>query len=247
MPIGKKLFQKKPKCVSKWYGININYEDEDLIPIPIGLANDYSPKNLLINDFLNTTQINEKKFKLYVNNRRNTNHKERDLTYTYFKNKDWCKLDEPTLDNQEYKNNLNNHLFILCPEGNGLDTHRIWESIYLGSVPVVKKHITHKSLDNLRVLKVDKFEDINLETLKQFEENNTYQDMKKIKIDYWIELIRSGNNEKIMNIEISEDKNKNLNFNRKKNVTFKFESRLKVLRFYFRKIKKIFFFYNKEI
>ena len=150
------------------------------------------------------------------------------------------------MDNQEYKNNLNNHLFILCPEGNGLDTHRIWESIYLGSVPVVKKHITHKSLDNLRVLKVDKFEDINLETLKQFEENNTYQDMKKIKIDYWIELIRSGNNEKIMNIEISEDKNKNLNFNRKKNVILKFESRLKVLRFYFRKIKKIFFSITKK-
>jgi hypothetical protein len=28
-------------------------------------------------------------------------------------------------------------LFVICPRGNGLDTHRIWESLYLGAIPVV--------------------------------------------------------------------------------------------------------------
>jgi hypothetical protein len=27
--------------------------------------------------------------------------------------------------------------FIPCPAGNGLDTHRVWEAIYLGAVPVI--------------------------------------------------------------------------------------------------------------
>lgn len=32
-------------------------------------------------------------------------------------------------------------LFVVCPRGNGLDTHRFWESLYLGAIPVVlSKH-----------------------------------------------------------------------------------------------------------
>lgn len=28
--------------------------------------------------------------------------------------------------------------FVICPRGNGLDTHRFWESLYLGAIPIVK-------------------------------------------------------------------------------------------------------------
>ena len=30
-------------------------------------------------------------------------------------------------------------LFVVCPRGNGLDTHRVWEALYLGAIPIVKK------------------------------------------------------------------------------------------------------------
>ena len=32
---------------------------------------------------------------------------------------------------------LRKTLFVPCPAGNGLDTHRVWEAIYLGAVPVI--------------------------------------------------------------------------------------------------------------
>ena len=51
IPVKKNIYMKKPKCFSFWYGININYKDRGLIPIPIGLANDYSPKNLMHDDY----------------------------------------------------------------------------------------------------------------------------------------------------------------------------------------------------
>ena len=35
MSINKKLYNKKPDCISKWFGVNINYEAHNLIPIPI--------------------------------------------------------------------------------------------------------------------------------------------------------------------------------------------------------------------
>jgi hypothetical protein len=30
-------------------------------------------------------------------------------------------------------------MFVACPRGNGLDTHRFWESLYLGAIPIVVK------------------------------------------------------------------------------------------------------------
>ena len=30
--------------------------------------------------------------------------------------------------------------FVVCPEGNGIDTHRIWEALYMGSIPIIKRN-----------------------------------------------------------------------------------------------------------
>ena len=37
-----------------------------------------------------------------------------------------------------YLQSINEHDFVLCPRGNGRDTHRLWETLYLGSIPIVK-------------------------------------------------------------------------------------------------------------
>jgi hypothetical protein len=44
-----------------------------------------------------------------------------------------------------YLEDLRRHRFVLCPQGNGLDTHRTWETLLMGSVPV----IAHSTLDGL--------------------------------------------------------------------------------------------------
>ena len=75
LSISKKVFRKKPNCISKWFAINVDYEHRDLIPIPIGLSNDYSPKNIMKDDYkeLEEVPFNEKANLLYVNFQRNTN------------------------------------------------------------------------------------------------------------------------------------------------------------------------------
>lgn len=46
--------------------------------------------------------------------------------------------------------------FVICPPGNGPDTHRVWESIYLGAVPVILRGtIAHSVVKNLPVWEVD--------------------------------------------------------------------------------------------
>lgn len=40
----------------------------------------------------------------------------------------------------QYLRNLRTNGLVLCPEGNGVDTHRFWETLYMGGVPVVTKN-----------------------------------------------------------------------------------------------------------
>ena len=42
-------------------------------------------------------------------------------------------------------------LYVACPRGNGTDTHRFWETIYRGSIPVVKESNWSKSIAELGV------------------------------------------------------------------------------------------------
>lgn len=38
-----------------------------------------------------------------------------------------------------YLEAISSHEFVLCPRGNGIDTHRFWETLYCRSTPVVKR------------------------------------------------------------------------------------------------------------
>jgi hypothetical protein len=52
------------------------------------------------------------------------------------------KVESPSMSNEgrvNYLANLRRTNFVLCPEGNGMDTHRLWETLYMGGVPVVVK------------------------------------------------------------------------------------------------------------
>ena len=42
----------------------------------------------------------------------------------------------------EYLNELSKYRFCLCLRGNGIDTHRFWESLYLGVIPVILNNKT---------------------------------------------------------------------------------------------------------
>ena len=72
--IDKKIFLKKPDSVSYWYSKNVNFKNEFLKSIPLGLANKYSPKNLHKEDYKNIDTSKIKIEKIYVNFEKNTNY-----------------------------------------------------------------------------------------------------------------------------------------------------------------------------
>ena len=81
---------------------------------------------------------------------------------------------------------------MLCPRGNGIDTHRMWESLYAGVYPVVQRHIAHKNLDDLPILFVDDFKQINkkflLDSLALLKEKK----LDKLNIYWWQKFIKES-------------------------------------------------------
>jgi hypothetical protein len=87
------------------------------------------------------------------------------------------------------------YTFVVSPFGNGLDCHRTWEALILGCIVIMKKHNDSysKLFDDLPVLIVDNWSDINEELLER-----TINDFKtktfnydKLKLKYWTDQINS--------------------------------------------------------
>ena len=189
------LLEKKPNCVSKIYSTNVSAKNEKLIPIPIGLSNNYSPKNLLSKDFnkLNIADyFKSKENFLYVNFQENTNSSKRQNIYSFFESKEWAKVEHPNLELNDYKKNLENSSFVLCPGGNGFDTHRIWESLYSGSIPIIENHLTYQYLESLPVIFIDNLVNLNEEYLNDSIKSLSESDFnfEKLYMNYWINKIR---------------------------------------------------------
>ena len=235
-------YRQKPPCISEWYAINADYDAHDLIPIPYGIANKYSPKNLLVNDFKSNTSEILYENMMYVNFVKNTNFKERESLYDYFSNKDWALVEEPNLELSDYKQRLSKYKFVLCPWGNGVDTHRIWETLYSGNIPVTKKHHTFSTSAELPILFVESYSDINLELLNNFSANIDKEKINKNKlnIDTWIGEMKKNEITEKNPIYLNETKFSTFLFLFTHKSQSKILSKIKKFKYYIRRIKKLF-------
>lgn len=124
------------KLLVKWFCQNLSYKHEKLQLIPIGIANSmWDHGNLsLFNDNLFINNIFKTKL-TYFNFNINTNFNKRQYCYDKLNKKiEWLDNVNP---NENLKR-LSEYKFCICPEGNGYDTHRLWECLYLKVVPIVK-------------------------------------------------------------------------------------------------------------
>lgn len=70
---------------------------------------------------------------------------------------------------------LLNSKCVICPEGNGIDTHRLYESLLCGCIPIVEKNpYIMKKYEGLPILYTDNYSEITLDYL-----NEKYEEIKK--------------------------------------------------------------------
>lgn len=72
------------------------------------------------------------------------------------------------VDFKDYMSCVNDHLFVLCARGNGIDTHRIVETLLCGSLPVVVTSGLDDLYRSLPIIIVDSYESMRQNDLDEF-------------------------------------------------------------------------------
>jgi hypothetical protein len=177
-----------PSNVLRWYSQNVNIIDPKIESLPIGIENnEWSPEKQKI--MLQTMQekVHIRNF-AYLNHSISTN-KERKGIYTLFENKPWVTAvyGKNGKGFREYIQNVRNHLFTFCPEGNGIDTHRTWEVLYMGRIPIEKRNINNQFHIDLPICFVEDWEEVDLSFLsKELERIKSGKwNWQKLTFDYW--------------------------------------------------------------
>lgn len=186
-----------PKNLIKWYGQNIDIIHEKIESIPIGLENSMWFTHIKKQEKIEQKSLEPKNYKnlLYICHNIRTNPNERTEPYQIFSNKPWVTVEYGTNGNNfdNYLDKIYSHKFVLCPEGNGTDTHRTWETLYVGSIPIEKKNLNNRFYTDLPICFVDKWSDITEEFLnKEYERiTNTKWNLEKLNFDYWENKIKN--------------------------------------------------------
>jgi len=184
-------FNKKPKNLKKWFAQNVCVKDDILISLPIGLENSEWFVNIGKIELMKSKIKTEKENKnlLYINHSINTNPKERETPYKLFSDKNYstCVFGYNGLDFNRYLNDIYNHKFVLCPEGNGTDTHRTWECLYMNTIPIEKRNINNSHYNDLPICFVDEWEEINEDFLnKEYKRiKNMNFNTEKLEFNFW--------------------------------------------------------------
>ncbi len=101
---------------------------------------------------------------LYVNHRNDTGA--RGSLYGMFSGKPWATV-SPRVDYGTYLSGIKDHMFVLCPSGNGIESARNWETLYMRRVPIFKRHpYLEEMFKDFPALFVDDYAEVTEELLR---------------------------------------------------------------------------------
>ena len=159
-----------PKNVMRWYGQNINTHNPVVEALPTGLENDRRDFGVMKKEKMLANLQGERKLRnlLYLDFNIEMNPSEREEPYRLFKDKTWVTaIRDKCIPFDGYIDNVYNHKFALCPAGNGLTTHRPWEAMYMGTIPIKKRHVSNRDFRDYPILFVDEWSEISEDFLNR--------------------------------------------------------------------------------
>lgn len=180
-----------------WYSQNLLFNNQKVTPLPIGLINSrYSSDTAL----LKKAQLKpyDKKNKIVLSfathmGRLEVKNKLIGLETTE---------DLPSTDKLNYYEKIAGYKFVASPEGNGIDCHRTWESMYLKSVPILIRNVTTSFFEKigLPVLLINTWDEI--AGMDESFLENKYKELESklsspaLYMNYWFESIINKSYEK---------------------------------------------------
>lgn len=195
-PINEARFKSAPQSIVKWYAQNAIYDHPNLISVPLGLENHKGrSKGKFTNHQWFEDNVGElknipKDCALYCNWNINTNREVRANIIETLQQNDLQIVFHSNVSYEEYCEHMAHHKFIVCPPGNGADTHRLWEALYLGCYPITLENRIYRDYD-LPILQVKKWSDITYDLLDQhFLKWKDKKSFDQLKMSWWQNLIK---------------------------------------------------------
>lgn len=185
-----------PKSVKALYLQNSFVSDDShIFTLPIGIENLKLGMNGKPHNFGNPSSVSIKSTKVLFGPFSNT-HPDRVKVQNYFsRSSELHDFLDHRLPPKSFSNLVKSYSYVAAVRGNGVDTHRLWESLYLGTVPIVGRDSWSESLAklNLPVKLIDEWAVENIELIVKNEKAKIFDPAKypALWISYWSSKLRS--------------------------------------------------------
>ena len=132
-------------------------------------------ENILINIYNNSLINNKRKNKCFMCSNLNSSHSlkkagyikyDRDDMNNQLKNNKYIDICVGSLPRTELWKTFVEYKFVIAPAGNGMDTHRLWEALFLGCIVIVQETGLDYFMKEFPVVIINDFNEINYNNLK---------------------------------------------------------------------------------
>lgn len=185
-----------------WFTVNKQTARANVFALPLGITNDTMESSLhpvygnLECMALVMREEVPRAGLVYMNFNISTFPVERTHVWNLFKDEPWVttgSIENTIAGRTRFLREIKAHAFVLCPRGNGLDTHRLWETLYMGSIPIVKRDVGNREFEDMPICFVDDWAQVT-EAFLASEEVRLKQpcfSLEKLKMSYWVNRISS--------------------------------------------------------
>jgi hypothetical protein len=189
------IFTYVPK-LKRIYTQNMDIIHPYVVPIPIGLANSrWEHGNLeIVLETINKIEKKEiiKNNNIYFQFSINTAKQIREDCYNKIIKKDIPFTEALKFD--KYIPTLATYKFAISPEGNGIDTHRLWECLYLKVIPITKRNrIVEYYCYYFPIIILDDWDNLNISELDKIYNNADWSNYNKLDLKYIQNMIINHN------------------------------------------------------
>jgi hypothetical protein len=173
----------KNKNVVSWVGTNIPTLEDRIMQVPIGFQEEGLERP---NGSFPFPELKEKTNDIVLTYIGDTHESRKDIP----KDLDISFVEQKE-DYGQYLYQLNTSKYSICPRGYGIDTHRVYESIVMNSIPIVLTSILDPLYNSINCIILDSWDDIKNELSEKT------LNREQVTFDYWRKEIEKFQNDRL--------------------------------------------------
>lgn len=196
-PITDAVAKHIPPNLVAWHGVNIWTDDPRFHALPLGI-----PSDATYGDFetIRTYQNRPKTKSLFVSFCVGNNPKERIPAFNAATHipgasgKCFEHNEHKAMPHDEFIREMAKHEFVLSPPGaQDSDTHRTWEALYLGCIPICKRGGPLRTFTDFPIMFVDDWREVTVENMNKArkELRHKWRNARKmLRLTYWMDRVK---------------------------------------------------------